>query len=418
MLTRIAQQFLDYVELALSRKGRRGPVITGIWGLLLLGPLAMAQQGSTAPEQSQPTPNSPPNVIFDTDIWSDIDDALALAMLHALHDRNEINLVAVTINTNEAWCASYVKLLNSFYGHPQIPVGLGGLDTAAVRKNTWSMFKGVPNFPWPATRYTQRITEQSERDGTFSLPRSAVNQKTTRDAVTVLRETLARQPDGSVVMIGVGYNTNLAQLLASKPDNLSPLNGRDLIAKKVRMLSMMAGNFGDIRYEGKTYPKGRPEFNLLADVPAAKKVFASWPTPIVASGFEIGLQLLYPGTSIDHDYAYVPEHPIAETYRMFCDELKAFQKWSCPHQHPTFDLTSVLYAARPGRDYFTVSKPGKITVLDDGGSRFDYVEGGRDRFLILNDEKNRALEAMVMLASQPPTQITDPALVSAKTSRK
>jgi len=38
-------------------------------------------------------------VIFDTDIWSDIDDALALAMLHALHDRHEINLAAVTIST-------------------------------------------------------------------------------------------------------------------------------------------------------------------------------------------------------------------------------------------------------------------------------------------------------------------------------
>jgi hypothetical protein len=30
----------------------------------------------------------PLNVGFDTDIWSDIDDMLALAMLHALHDRD------------------------------------------------------------------------------------------------------------------------------------------------------------------------------------------------------------------------------------------------------------------------------------------------------------------------------------------
>src|SRR5580700_7824946 len=66
----------------------------------------------------------PPNVIFDTDMWSDIDDALALAMLHALHERHEINLLAVTVSTDIKWCASYVDLIDTFYGHSQVPVGL------------------------------------------------------------------------------------------------------------------------------------------------------------------------------------------------------------------------------------------------------------------------------------------------------
>src|SRR4030081_2845521 len=67
---------------------------------------------------------APINVVFDTDMWSDIDDALALAMLHALQDRHEINLVAVTVSTDIKWCASYVDLVDTFYGHPQVPVGL------------------------------------------------------------------------------------------------------------------------------------------------------------------------------------------------------------------------------------------------------------------------------------------------------
>jgi hypothetical protein len=66
----------------------------------------------------------PVNVIFDTDMWSDIDDALALAMLHALQDRHEINLVAVTVSTDEKWCASYVDLIDTFYGHPNVPIGV------------------------------------------------------------------------------------------------------------------------------------------------------------------------------------------------------------------------------------------------------------------------------------------------------
>jgi hypothetical protein len=92
----------------------------------------------------------PINVIFDTDIWSDIDDALALAMLNALHDRHEINLVAVTVSTGEKWCASYVDLVDTFYDHPHVPIGLvrDGLDTEAFRKK-------YPTITWPVTRHTQ-----------------------------------------------------------------------------------------------------------------------------------------------------------------------------------------------------------------------------------------------------------------------
>jgi hypothetical protein len=99
--------------------------------------------------------------------------------------------------------------------------------------------------------------------------------------------------------------------------------------------------------------------------------------------------------------SYVKNHPIAETYRTYAEEQKVSKKW--PHDHPTFDLTSVLYAARPDRNYFSLSKPGRITVLADGGSRFDESENGSHRYLIQSEEqKARTLEAMAMLASQPP----------------
>jgi hypothetical protein len=174
---------------------------------------------------------------------------------------------------------------------------------------------------------------------------------------------------------------------------VSDSSGRELIRRKVKLLSVMAGNFREPRFES----------NLLVDVPAAQKVFADWPTPVVASGFEIGVSLPYPRASIAHDYGYVAHHPIADTYLTFCEELKPLAKWTCPHEHSTFDLTSVLYAARPDRGYFSLSKPGRITVLPDGSSRFEEAEGGRDRYLILKEEeKARAIEAMAMLASQPP----------------
>ena len=207
--------------------------------------------------------------------------------------------------------------------------------------------------------------------------------------------------DGSVVVVQVGYSTNLARLLDSKPDAATPLGGRDLVRKKVRLLSVMAGNFGEWKEGDRVIPKGTPEFNLKVDVPAAQKLFAEWPTPVVASGIEVGLALLFPAVSIERDYSYVAAHPIADTYRSYSEETKS--GW--PHDHPTFDLTSVLYAARPDRGYFSLSRPGKITVLPDGGSRFEESESGSHRYLVIEPgQRARTLEALVMLASQPPVK--------------
>jgi purine nucleosidase len=378
---------------------------TRIAAIAFLASLVVFQLACAAPprvEAHAAPSDSPPNVIFDTDIWSDIDDMLALAMLHALHDRHEVNLVAVTISTDDPWCASYVDLVNTFYGHPQIPVGIvhDGMTIERFRKK-------FPDVTWPVTRYTEIISQRKRRDGSPVYPHRLTDGRKAPDAVSLLRKTLAGQPDGSVVMIQVGYSTNLARLLDSQGNAASPLDGRDLVRKKVRLLSVMAGNYRETQAEGKTYPEGQPEFNLMVDVPAAQKLFSSWPTPIVDSGFEIGLAMLYPGRSIQHDYSYAGSHPIADTYRTYCEEKKTKDPKikRCPddHDHATFDLTSVLYAARPDGNYFSVSKPGRITVLADGGSRFVESEDGNHRYLILSEEqKARTLEAMQMLASQPP----------------
>ena len=66
---------------------------------------------------------TPTGIIFDTDMGNDVDDALALAMLHAFQDRHEVNLLAVTITKDNKFAAPYVDLVNTFYGHPEIPIG-------------------------------------------------------------------------------------------------------------------------------------------------------------------------------------------------------------------------------------------------------------------------------------------------------
>src|ERR1043166_6208091 len=74
---------------------------------------------ATALFAAQPVP-----VIFDTDIGNDVDDALALAVLHSLESRREAKLLAVTITKDNRFAAPYIDLVNTFYGRPEIPIGV------------------------------------------------------------------------------------------------------------------------------------------------------------------------------------------------------------------------------------------------------------------------------------------------------
>src|ERR1700722_17454791 len=62
-------------------------------------------------------------VIFDTDMGNDIDDALALAMLHALSDRGECELIGVTMTNSHGETAPYIRMINRCYGRGAVPVG-------------------------------------------------------------------------------------------------------------------------------------------------------------------------------------------------------------------------------------------------------------------------------------------------------
>lgn len=311
----------------------------------------------------------PVPLIFDTDIGNDIDDVLALGVIHAFASRGECRLVAVTISKDNPLCAPFVDLVNTFYGRGDTPIGV------------------VRGGKTPEDgRYLRKLVEA--RDGErLRYPRNLVDAALMPDAVAVLRRALAGEADGSVVLVVVGFSTNIARLLDSPADEHSPLAGRELAAKKCRLLSIMAGNYG---------PKPAKEYNVFIDPEAARKVYAAWPTEIVASGYEIGQAIKYPAASIEHDFGYVAHHPLREAYELF---------EKMPYDRETWDLTSVLYAVRPERGYFTLSEPGSITVDEKQLTHFTPSAGGRHRHLKVDAEQIvRAREALVMLASQPPGQ--------------
>jgi purine nucleosidase len=312
-------------------------------------------------------------LIFDTDICGDCDDVLALGMIHALQSRGVCSLLAVTVSVDNDLAAPFVDAVNTFYGRGGIPIGVVGKGGVVEQSKYLS------------------LVEEKGPDGQFRYPHDVLTGASAPGATDVLRATLASQPDRSVVIAQVGFSTNLARLLESPPDRHSPLPGRELVERKVRLLSLMAGAFEPI--EGKARYL---EYNVVKDVASARSLAARWPTEMVYSGFEIGISLPYPAISIERDYGYVKHHPLAEAYIRYIPP---------PHNRPTWDLTSVLYAIQPDRGYFEILPAGKISVEPDGFTRFDPDSDGKHRYLILRPEQRpRVLEALVQLSSQPPAR--------------
>lgn len=323
---------------------------------------------ATAAEIKRPIP-----LIFDTDIGNDVDDVLALGVIHALESRGECKLLAVTITKDHVLAAPLVDAVNTFYGRGKIPIG-------AVRNGL-------------TPEDSKLLTLANVKDGgRLRYPHDLMSGADAPEAVAELRRVLAGAADNSVVMVQVGLSTNLARLLKSPPDDVSPLSGADLVRKKVRLLSIMAGAF-----ESKSKPE--PEYNVKLDLKSSRVLVADWPAPIVFSGVEIGMAIPYPAKSIERDFAYVPHHPLAEAYMLY---------YPPPHERPCWDLTSVLYAVRPDDAYFDLSPAGRVHVAEDGITTFKPKNGSSHRYLILkHDQAVRVREALRELASQPPTKTAD-----------
>ncbi|MGE9267022.1 MAG: nucleoside hydrolase [Verrucomicrobiales bacterium] len=316
----------------------------------------------------------PVDIIFDTDMGNDIDDALALAIIHQLADRGALNLLAVTSTKDHPLSVPCIDALNTFYGRPDVPIG-------AVRDGVNTI---VGNF--------LPLVSQKNPDGKLRYPHDLRDGKNAPESVSLLREILAKRPAKSVTLIQVGFSTNFSRLLDSPADEHSPLSGRELITEKVRELILMAGSF-------KVDPeKGRyGEYNIIKDLPAARNIAKNWPTPALWTDYQIGMAVRYPNFSIRQDYDYLPHHPLKDWYLAYCNPIGP------KHDRPTWDLTAVLQAAWPDRGYFDLSEPGRIEINDKGHTIFTPDPAGAHRFFLMNEiQQARVHEAFLQLCPAPP----------------
>lgn len=300
--------------------------------------------------------SDPVKIIFDTDLGPDYDDVGALAFLHAMADSGKAEILATVSSNKHELVAPSIDVINTYFGRPDLPVG-------APKTEGPNMGSGQHWADSIVARYTHDLKSTSEAG----------------DAVAVYRMILNSQPDQSVTIVTVGFLTNLANLLESKPDGFSNLSGEELVAKKVKRLVSMAGRF----------PEGR-EFNIFIDSIASKKVFEKWPGEVIFSGFEIGSKIFTGVRLMNSD---IQNSPVKDVFRisipMSEEDKNGRMSW---------DETAVLIGVYGTKDFFD-TKRGEIVVNDDGSNSWQDDPAGKHFYVIQKmpvEEMTRFIEDRMM----------------------
>ncbi len=311
------------------------------------------------------------NVIFDTDMGADCDDVGALFILHGAIERGEVKLLAAMGCTSSDFIAPCIDAVNTWFGRPEIPVGT---------------LKDAGLLPHPG--YSDEIATK--------FPHRFPSSKDYPDAVTLYREVLAKQPDGSVVIVAVGPLRNIANLLKSSADAASPLDGSALVAKKVKRLDVMGGKYPpDASRNAKD-----GEFNFMQDPASTALVCSTWPTPVLFNG-EGGSTCS--GRRVTYE---MPEHnPLTVAYKHSASSGFAGDRLS-------WDPVSCLVAIRGAAPWYKVITGG--TNVADPLTGVNVWQSGADRghsYLVLDQKRPKsdvetALEDLMVAGKPRPANLT------------
>ena len=281
---------------------------------------------------------SKPKIIFDTDMGPDYDDVGAIAVLHALADMGECEILATVSSDGHPSIAATIEVFNRYFNRDNLPVGIPGPD--------------APDF----------TASNNWNDTIVRAFAPELQQKNYPSAVSVYRKVLANQPDNSVTIVTVGFLSNISDLLDSEADEYSEWSGVDLVKAKVKQWVAMAGAF----------PEGS-EFNVNQHASASANAFSKWPKPILFSGVEIGAQI-FTGSKVAQQS---DDNPVAMGYAY---NLQTYTKTG-ETARQSWDQTAVLCAVREPEEYFYVNGPGKFIINEDGFNSWDPKTDARHYFL-------------------------------------
>lgn len=280
----------------------------------------------------------PAKIIFDTDMGSDCDDVGALALLHHYADLGLAEIEGCVFSSGKIpYGAGIVEAINIYYGRPDIPVG-------AYHKEDI----GDP--------VDKMGTEKLAKD-TVAYGNTIIHNHDATEQTILSRKILAGQDDKSITYITVGHTKGLYDLLTSESDDISPLNGKELIQKKLKSWIAL-GALNANNKENKFTKDWNFYFNGTA--PYTKYLVENIPAPVfyINAGSDV-----MTGKSLK---TTLPGNIVRTAYR---DWLWWHDKRTFDDQRPSWDLTAV---------YFAVEGLGKFLVNEGKGRlEFDIEQGSR-----------------------------------------
>lgn len=293
----------------------------------------------------------PVKILFDTDMTTDCDDAGALAVLHALADRGECEILATVTSVPDPNALASVDAINRYRGRPALP--LGRVTDGGVQMP--SKFTG---------RLAREFSQRVGPDADFP------------DAVEVYREILTNQPDHSVVLVTVGYLTNVSRFLQSP-------GGLELARAKVATWVCMGGNFiGDPPRDDLSLGN----VNFQRDAASAHHAVHHWPGEIVFAGREVCS--VPSGLAIGSALTNTPnDNPIRRAYEHYFD--------GTARDRHVADLATVLYAVRGLTDCWNLSAPGRMDLREDMTFTWIPDPAGRQRHLLKKPGNDRHVESVL-----------------------
>lgn len=281
------------------------------------------------------------NVILDTDIGSDVDDALALAVL--LGAKN-LNLHSITTVYGDTSLRAKIAAALCRHVGRDIPI-FAGASTPLSGKAVWTSGREGANFD--------------------ALDHLSISTLSANDHLLGSVEDL---PDLHIVAIGP--LTNIAHALMRSP----------IFEKRVKALWIMGGNFSS----------HKPEHNFSCDSAAAEVVFkSSIPTFIV--DLPTSQQTNLNKSDIERIERAGKLGPT------LFKEIKSWieprgQDWTTPH-----DPLLALALVEP--EQFTQSRAGFVSITGDGTSTWSENKAGNVRLLSPRNP-SLAVEAMISYIEQ------------------
>ena len=285
-------------------------------------------------------------------------------MLNGFTAKTEARRISLSVSRPSLASAQLADVVAGFYRGR--PVGGPGGGVGAISEG----MIGMPDGAGAGKRHAARSRRRSRRkspDGTPAYTSAITGLVGTAESAVLIRNLLLAQHDGNAAIVLAGPATGVVRMLdlyRSGPQ----------IAAKCKQLVVAAGSF----------PAGPPDATIKSDVAAAKRLFAEWPTPIVAVGSGGRRRAAVSGR----------EHREGLRVGAGASGRRRLPRRSsrCPTTHPASALAAVLYAVHPDDGYFKLSDPGTITVLDDGRTRFTPAAEGKHRYLIVDPaQKERVL---------------------------